>query len=166
MKFRKIRWKKCMVLQQHKRDPEWQLNRAVRMALIIEYSPAVQEVPGSIPGWDATFSDALCKGCRWLWSSLYSTVYQCQCKLLELGSLIVTGFTFEVLSNTVSNNFPFPIFFVVSYHRTRRKPPHLCQQINLTWKKPYDSVCLSKTMFIDSRILSQTGIFADFLFHH
>jgi hypothetical protein len=43
------------------------------MALFIEYSPAVQEVPGSIPG-DATFSDALCKGCRWLWASLYIVV--------------------------------------------------------------------------------------------
>ncbi len=41
------------------------------MALCMECSPAVQEVPGSIPRWDATFSDALCKGCRWLWSSLY-----------------------------------------------------------------------------------------------
>ncbi len=33
---------------------------AVWMALFIEYSPAVQEVPVSIPGWDTTFSDALC----------------------------------------------------------------------------------------------------------
>jgi hypothetical protein len=32
-----------------------------RMALFIEYSPAVQEVPGSIPSWDTTLSDALCK---------------------------------------------------------------------------------------------------------
>ena len=28
------------------------------MALFIEYSPAVQEVLGSIPGWDTSFSDA------------------------------------------------------------------------------------------------------------
>ncbi len=46
------------------------------MALFIEYSPAVQEVPGSIPGWDTTFSDALWKGCRWLWSSLYSSSFK------------------------------------------------------------------------------------------
>jgi hypothetical protein len=45
---------------------------AVRMTLCIECSPAKQEVPGSIR--DATFSDALCKGCRWLWSSLYRIV--------------------------------------------------------------------------------------------
>ncbi len=29
----------------------------------------------SIPRWDATFSDALCKGCRWLWSSLYNILF-------------------------------------------------------------------------------------------
>jgi hypothetical protein len=34
----------------------------------------MQEVPGSFPGWDAAFSDALCKGCRWLWSSHYSVL--------------------------------------------------------------------------------------------
>ncbi len=66
---------------------------AVRMALCIECSPAVQEVPGSIPRRDATFSDALCKGCRWLWSSLYSTCSFCfqqvsesQCKTAYLVS--------------------------------------------------------------------------------
>ena len=41
------------------------------MALFIEYSPAVQEVPGSIPGWDATFSDALCKVVAWLLTCLH-----------------------------------------------------------------------------------------------
>jgi hypothetical protein len=46
------------------------------MALFIEYSLAVQEVPGSIPGWDTSFSDTLWKGCRWLWSSLYKTTFK------------------------------------------------------------------------------------------
>ncbi len=49
---------------EHKWDPEWQLITAVT-----EYSPAVQEVPGSVPDWD---TDALCKVCRWLRSSLYN----------------------------------------------------------------------------------------------
>ncbi len=40
------------------------VNNAVRMAFCIECSPAVQEVPGSIPDWDASVSDALCKGYR------------------------------------------------------------------------------------------------------
>ncbi len=52
------------------------------MALFIEYSPAVQEVRGSIPGWDATFPDALCKGCRWFWSSLYIVVTRTWCTIL------------------------------------------------------------------------------------
>ncbi len=38
--------------------------------------------PGSIPSWDATFSDALCKGCRWLWSSLYIVVTPTWCAIL------------------------------------------------------------------------------------
>jgi hypothetical protein len=42
------------------------------MALCIECSPAVQEVPGS----DALVSDALCRVCRWPWSSLYIVVNQ------------------------------------------------------------------------------------------
>ncbi len=41
------------------------------MALCIECSPAVQEVPGTIPDWDASVSDALRRGCRWPWSSPY-----------------------------------------------------------------------------------------------
>ncbi len=42
------------------------------MTLYIECSPAVQEVPGSIRDWDATVTDALCRGwCRWPWSSTY-----------------------------------------------------------------------------------------------
>ncbi len=45
------------------------------MALFIEYSPAVQEVPGSFPRWDSTVSDVLCKGCWWLWSSLYNITF-------------------------------------------------------------------------------------------
>jgi hypothetical protein len=45
--------------------------------VFIEYSPAVQEVPGSISGWYTTLSDALCKGCRiiWLWSSLSNLAF-------------------------------------------------------------------------------------------
>ncbi len=45
------------------------------MALCTECSHAMQEFPGSIPGWDATFSDALCRGCRWPWSSPYIVVW-------------------------------------------------------------------------------------------
>jgi hypothetical protein len=36
----------------------------------------------SIPRWDATFSDALCKGCSWLWSSLYIVVTPTWCAIL------------------------------------------------------------------------------------
>ncbi len=52
------------------------------MALFIEYSHAVQEVPDSIPGWDTTFSDALCKRCKWLWSILYIVVTPTWCAIL------------------------------------------------------------------------------------
>jgi hypothetical protein len=55
---------------------------AVRMALRIECSPAVQEVPGWIPDWDATFSDALCRGCRWPWSSPYIVVTPTWCAII------------------------------------------------------------------------------------
>ncbi len=71
------------------------------MALCIECSPAVQEVPGSIPDWDASVSDALCRGCRWPWSSLYncmivwvrcSTVCLCDSEARwELGSSVCTS---------------------------------------------------------------------------
>ncbi len=55
-------------------DSEWQLIRPWNGSLCIDCSPTVQEVPGSIPDWDATLSDALCKECRWLWWSLYILV--------------------------------------------------------------------------------------------
>jgi hypothetical protein len=45
------------------------------MALCIECSPVVQEVSGSIPKWDTSVSDALCRGCRWPWSSPYSASF-------------------------------------------------------------------------------------------
>jgi hypothetical protein len=51
------------------------LSNAVRMALCIECSPAVQEVLGSIPDWDASVSDARCRGCRWPLSSPYNNVH-------------------------------------------------------------------------------------------
>jgi hypothetical protein len=44
------------------------LSNSVWMALCIECSPAVQEVPGSIPNRDTSISDALCRGCRRPWS--------------------------------------------------------------------------------------------------
>jgi len=44
---------------------------AVQIALFIEYSPAVQEVPGSNPCWDATFSDALWALCSGQASTKY-----------------------------------------------------------------------------------------------
>ncbi len=34
----------------------------------------MHEVPGSIPDWNASVSDALCRGCRWPWSSPYNKV--------------------------------------------------------------------------------------------
>ncbi len=49
------------------------------MALCIECSPAVQEVPGSISDWDASVSDAQCRGCRWPWSSPYIVVTSTWC---------------------------------------------------------------------------------------
>jgi hypothetical protein len=49
------------------------------MALCIECSPAVQEVPGSIPDWDASVSDALCRAYRWPWSSPYIVVTPTWC---------------------------------------------------------------------------------------
>ncbi len=55
------------------------VNNAVQMDLCIECSPAVQEVPGSIPDWDASISDALCRGCRWPWSSPYIVVTPTWC---------------------------------------------------------------------------------------
>ncbi len=62
-------------------DPEWQLIRH-SMALCIECSPAVQKVPGLIPAWDATFTDALCRGYRWPWSSPYIVVTPTWCAFL------------------------------------------------------------------------------------
>ncbi len=64
---------------------------------------------------------------------------------------------------SISNNSAFPIFFVVWYHR-KKALPHLCLQINLTWERRDDSV-LVKHFFIDSRILSQIGIFRGFSFY-
>jgi len=63
-------------MKQHKLRSRMATEYALRMALCIECSPAVQEVPGLILSWDATFSDDLCKGCRWLLSSLYKEIYQ------------------------------------------------------------------------------------------
>jgi hypothetical protein len=60
------------------------VNNAVQMALCIECSPAVQEVPGSIPDWDALVLDALCRGCRWLWSSLYIVLAPTWCNSYEV----------------------------------------------------------------------------------
>ncbi len=55
------------------------VNNAVQMALCIECSPAVQEVPSSVPDWDASVSGALCRGCRWPWSSPYIVVTLAWC---------------------------------------------------------------------------------------
>ncbi len=44
------------------------------MDSFIECSPALQEVPVSIPDWDASVSDALCRGCKGPWSSPYNKV--------------------------------------------------------------------------------------------
>ncbi len=47
---------------------------------------------------------------------------------------------------SISNNSAFPIFFVVWYRTIgRKRTPHLPTNY-LTWEKPYDSVCLSKTL--------------------
>jgi hypothetical protein len=49
----------------------------VRMALCRECSPAVQEVPGSIPYCDITFTVTICRGCRWpvyLWRTVTSSL--------------------------------------------------------------------------------------------
>ncbi len=82
---------------------------AVRMAHFIEYSPAVQEVPGSIPGWDTSFSDALWKGCRWLWSSLYRKL------ILSVGflSLLVKTVTLVSLTKLFTE---FKFFILIHVH--------------------------------------------------
>ena len=51
------------------------VNNPIQMALCKECSPAMQEVPGSIPDRDIIVSDALCRGSRWPWSSPYNIFF-------------------------------------------------------------------------------------------
>ncbi len=82
----------CRIFKQYNRmqyyKPRFRVavNNAFGIALCIECSlHAVQEVPGSIPDWDASVSDALCRGCRWPWSIPYIVVtpmwYNCHADL-------------------------------------------------------------------------------------
>ncbi len=74
-------------------DPEGQLNKP------LEWLFAVQEVPSLIPRWDATFSEALWKGCRlqfwykkWLEICFNYRILKFLVKYLDLVTGSVFGF--------------------------------------------------------------------------
>ncbi len=72
-------------------DPQWQLNTPFEWLFAKSVRLQCRRSRVRL----ATFSDALCKWCRWLWSSLYNCVF-------------VNGTRSLVLIDTTIYNFEFP----------------------------------------------------------